>query len=111
MSWRAFSVTCYWICILPFAGKVAEIWLRPPSVFRFSSLLQWLLNCSEFCHMATHQAVGSKRLAVGAHYGLFSWLMQRITAVVMAAYTVILLICFFSARRFSHAGWVALFEN
>src|SRR5260364_181701 len=79
--------------------------------FHFLSLLQWLLNCSEFCNMATHQAVGSKRLVVGAHYGLFSWLMQRITAVVMAAYTVILLICFFSARRFSHAGWVAIFAN
>ncbi|CCD30296.1 Succinate dehydrogenase hydrophobic membrane anchor subunit (modular protein) [Candidatus Glomeribacter gigasporarum BEG34] len=30
---------------------------------------------------------------------------------MMAAYTVILLICFFSARRFSHAGWVAIFAN
>ena len=30
-----------------------------------------------------------KRLVVGAHYGLGSWLAQRVTAVVIAAYSVI----------------------
>jgi len=30
------------------------------------------------------------RLVVGAHYGLRDWLAQRVTAVVMAVYTVIL---------------------
>ncbi|MFZ2629780.1 MAG: succinate dehydrogenase, hydrophobic membrane anchor protein, partial [Rugosibacter sp.] len=30
------------------------------------------------------------RLVVGAHYGLRDWLAQRITAVVMAAYTVLI---------------------
>ncbi len=61
--------------------------------------------------MTTHQAIGAKRLVVGAHYGLLSWLAQRVTAVVMAAYTLILLICFFSARRFSHEGWMTIFAN
>lgn len=32
--------------------------------------------------------IGAKRLAVGAHYGLKSWLLQRITAVIMAIYIV-----------------------
>jgi len=41
--------------------------------------------------MATQNRVGPKRLVVGAHYGLRDWLAQRITAVVMAVYTVILL--------------------
>ncbi len=61
--------------------------------------------------MAIHHAMGAKRLVVGAHYGLFSWLAQRVTAVVMAAYTLILLTLFFSARRFSHEGWVAIFAH
>ena len=37
---------------------------------------------------------GPKRLVVGAHYGMRDWLAQRITAVVMAIYTVILLVTF-----------------
>ena len=31
-----------------------------------------------------------KRLVVGAHYGLRDWLAQRITAAIMAVYTLIL---------------------
>ncbi len=34
---------------------------------------------------------GSKRLAVGAHYGLGDWLSQRLTGLLMAAFTVIVL--------------------
>ena len=34
---------------------------------------------------------GSKRLVVGAHYGLRDWLAQRITAVLMALFTIIVL--------------------
>ena len=30
---------------------------------------------------------------VGAHYGLRDWLLQRLTAVVMGAYTLVLLAC------------------
>lgn len=35
---------------------------------------------------------GSKRLVVGAHYGMRDWLAQRVTAVVMALFTLALLI-------------------
>ena len=38
--------------------------------------------------------VGPKRLVVGAHYGMRDWLAQRVTAIVMAAYTLIVLITF-----------------
>lgn len=34
---------------------------------------------------------GSKRLVVGAHYGLRDWLAQRVTAVVMALFTLVML--------------------
>ncbi len=34
---------------------------------------------------------GSKRTVVGAHYGLRDWLAQRITAVLMALFTVLVL--------------------
>ncbi|MBP0599623.1 succinate dehydrogenase, hydrophobic membrane anchor protein [Herbaspirillum sp. LeCh32-8] len=55
--------------------------------------------------------IGSKRLVVGAHYGMRDWLAQRATAVVMAAYTVILLVCFFTSVGFSYQGWAALFSH
>jgi succinate dehydrogenase / fumarate reductase membrane anchor subunit len=32
--------------------------------------------------------IGPRRLVVGAHYGLRDWLAQRVTAVLMAIYTV-----------------------
>ena len=34
---------------------------------------------------------GSKRIVVGAHYGVRDWLAQRITAILMALFTVALL--------------------
>ena len=34
---------------------------------------------------------GTKRIVVGAHYGLRDWLAQGITAVLMALFTVLLL--------------------
>ncbi len=34
---------------------------------------------------------GSKRIVVGAHYGLRDWLAQRVTAAVMALFTVVVL--------------------
>ena len=35
---------------------------------------------------------GSKRIVVGAHYGVRDWLAQRITAALMALFTVVLLV-------------------
>src|SRR6201746_1451110 len=53
--------------------------------------------------------IGPKRLVVGAAYGLRGWLAQRITAVVMALYTLVLLFWFFGARDFSYDGWASIF--
>lgn len=35
---------------------------------------------------------GSKRIVVGAHYGMRDWLAQRITAVVMGVFTIAVLV-------------------
>ena len=56
--------------------------------------------------------IGPKRLVIGAaHYGTRDWLAQRATAVVMAVYTVILLVSFFTATNFSYQGWAGLFSH
>jgi succinate dehydrogenase / fumarate reductase membrane anchor subunit len=52
---------------------------------------------------------GSKRLVVGAHYGLFDWLAQRITAVVMIAYLLLLAGLWIAAGDHGYDGWAGLF--
>jgi succinate dehydrogenase / fumarate reductase, membrane anchor subunit len=61
--------------------------------------------------MAAHSNIGRKRLVVGAHYGLRDWLAQRVTAVVMLLYTLILLVAFLAGRNFSYVGWAGLFAH
>lgn len=53
-------------------------------------------------------SAGTKK-PVGAHYGLSAWLLQRLTAVVMAAYTVLLAAILLWCPPASHADWRALF--
>jgi succinate dehydrogenase / fumarate reductase membrane anchor subunit len=55
--------------------------------------------------------VGTKRLVVGAHYGLKDWLAQRVTGIVMLVYTLILLIAFLSGNNFNYEGWAGLFAQ
>ena len=35
---------------------------------------------------------GSKRIVVGAHYGMRDWLSKRVTATLMALFTVVLVV-------------------
>jgi succinate dehydrogenase / fumarate reductase membrane anchor subunit len=51
------------------------------------------------------------RIVVGAHYGLGSWLAQRITAVIMALYSVILLVVFMTGRPINYGVWRELFTH
>jgi succinate dehydrogenase / fumarate reductase, membrane anchor subunit len=51
-----------------------------------------------------------KRLVVGAHYGLRDWLAQRITAAIMALYTLIMAVVFFN-RPLDYSAWKALFAQ
>jgi succinate dehydrogenase / fumarate reductase, membrane anchor subunit len=51
------------------------------------------------------------RQTVGAHYGWKDWLAQRITAVVMAVYTLLLLGIALYHGGIDHALWHALFGS
>jgi succinate dehydrogenase / fumarate reductase membrane anchor subunit len=51
------------------------------------------------------------RNLVGAHYGLGSWLVQRMSAIIMAAYTLILAVVFLVAPPATHSAWKALFAQ
>ena len=48
---------------------------------------------------------------VGAHYGLGDWLLQRLTAVVMAVYTVVFLGCLLMRVPSTFADWKAVFAG
>jgi succinate dehydrogenase / fumarate reductase membrane anchor subunit len=55
--------------------------------------------------------IGPKRLVVGAHYGLKDWLVQRVSAIVMALYTLIVLGAFLTRTDASYEGWAGLFAQ
>ncbi len=61
--------------------------------------------------MAKKNNIGANRLVVGAHYGVKDWLAQRVTAIVMVIYTVILLGTFLTAQNFTYEGWAGLFSR
>jgi len=52
-----------------------------------------------------------KRVIVGAHYGLTDWLAQRITAIVMAVYTLLWLAIALYNGGVDYSLWRALFAN
>ena len=58
-----------------------------------------------------HNNIGGRRLVVGAHYGFRDWLAQRITAIIMGLYTLILLASFLGTNDFSYNGWAGLFAR
>ena len=55
---------------------------------------------------------GSKRLATGAHYGLRDWLAQRVTACLMAIFTVILLAqVLLTKGPIGYVQWAGIFSG
>ena len=50
-------------------------------------------------------------IITGAHYGLRDWLAQRITAVIMAVYSVIALIVLLTGVPLSYPVWKDLFSQ
>jgi succinate dehydrogenase / fumarate reductase membrane anchor subunit len=54
---------------------------------------------------------GYRKNPVGAHYGLLDWLLQRLTAVVMAIYTVAALACLLVNAPANHEELRALFSG
>jgi len=53
----------------------------------------------------------TRRIVVGAHYGLTDWLLQRLTAVVMTAYTLLILGIVLWNGGLDYALWQMLFAN
>ncbi|MDI1237654.1 MAG: succinate dehydrogenase, hydrophobic membrane anchor protein [Polaromonas sp.] len=55
---------------------------------------------------------GSKRLVVGAHYGTRDWLAQRVTAALMALFTVLLLAqVIFTKGPLGYDRWAGIFAS
>ena len=59
--------------------------------------------------MATN--FGSKRLVVGAHYGLGDWLSQRVTALVMALFTLVLIVQVLFGGPLGYDRWAGIFSQ
>jgi succinate dehydrogenase / fumarate reductase membrane anchor subunit len=49
------------------------------------------------------------RVAVGAHYGLKDWLVQRVSAIVMAVYSLGFALCVLPRIPYGFEAWRALF--
>ncbi|MFM2120134.1 MAG: hypothetical protein RL722_1602 [Pseudomonadota bacterium] len=56
------------------------------------------------------QNYGSKRIVVGAHYGLRDWLVQRVTAALMALYTLVLLLQVIFGGPLGYDSWARIFS-
>lgn len=52
---------------------------------------------------------GSKRLAVGASYGLRDWLVQRVSAILMLLFTLVLLVRLLMPGELGYARWAGIF--
>lgn len=52
---------------------------------------------------------GAKRIVVGAHYGLRDWLSQRVTAALMALFTVVLLVQLLMPGPLGYERWSGIF--
>ena len=51
----------------------------------------------------------SKLAVTGAHYGLKDWLVQRVTAVLMTVYLIVMACVLFVTAPQDYAAWKALF--
>ena len=55
---------------------------------------------------------GSKRVVVGAHYGLRDWLAQRVTAALMGAFTLVVLAqVIFTSGPIGYDQWAGIFAS
>jgi succinate dehydrogenase / fumarate reductase, membrane anchor subunit len=55
---------------------------------------------------------GTKRVVVGAHYGLRDWLAQRVTAALMALFTLVVLAqVLFTKGPVGYDKWAGIFSS
>jgi succinate dehydrogenase / fumarate reductase membrane anchor subunit len=57
------------------------------------------------------QNYGSKRTVVGAHYGLRDWLSQRITATLMALFTLVVIAQVLLPGEMGYDKWAGMFSH
>ena len=57
------------------------------------------------------QNFGSKRIVVGAHYGLRDWLSQRVTAALMALFTVAVIVQILLPGEMGYDKWAGIFSR
>ncbi len=57
------------------------------------------------------QNFGSKRIVVGAHYGLRDWLSQRVTAAVMALFTLAVIVQILLPGEMGYDKWAGIFSQ
>ena len=57
------------------------------------------------------QNFGSKRIVVGAHYGLRDWLSQRVTAAVMALFTMAVIVQILLPGEMGYDKWAGIFSQ
>ena len=54
------------------------------------------------------QNFGSKRIVVGAHYGLRDWLSQRVTAALMALFTLAVIVQVLLPGEMGYDKWAGI---
>ncbi len=52
-----------------------------------------------------------KRVVTGAHYGLKDWLAQRVTAVIMAAFTLMFVVVLLVVPKIDYVVWKDIFSH
>ena len=57
------------------------------------------------------QNYGTKRIVTGAHYGLRDWMAQRITALLMALFTIVLLVQVIFGEPIGYYRWAEIFSS
>lgn len=53
----------------------------------------------------------TERIVTGAHYGLKDWLVQRVSAVLMIVYLIVLAVVIFVVSPQDHMAWRTVFAN
>lgn len=61
--------------------------------------------------MDDRKTFGSTRLVVGAHYGLRDWLSQRVTAALMAIFTLLLVLQVLFGAKLGYLRWSQIFST
>ena len=59
--------------------------------------------------MVPVEKIGPKRLVVGAHYGTSEFIIQRVTAMILAIYTLVFLVGILTMSGFNYVSWKNLF--